>query len=134
MDIRENMGMFDTVRSSYDLGEEFTDVVLQTKDFNWHGGNLDFYWIDPAGRLWKQDLNGVAEPEMNNETFWITWKPTGKKGKIRRFYLTDSIRVYPADYHGPWEEWPEIRITFHCGEVKATERITKETTNTNRTT
>jgi len=32
------MGMFDYFRSSYDLGEQFTNVVCQTKDIEEFGG------------------------------------------------------------------------------------------------
>ena len=40
--------MFDTLRSSYDLGPQFTNVELQTKDMDDFGGSLTFYHIDPG--------------------------------------------------------------------------------------
>ena len=47
------MGMFDYFRSSYDLGEQFTNVVCQTKDIEEGiGGTMTDYWLDPAGQLW----------------------------------------------------------------------------------
>jgi len=44
------MGMFDTIRSSYNLGEDFTNVTLQTKDLDCI---MSEYWLDPAGNLYE---------------------------------------------------------------------------------
>ena len=43
--------MMDFFRSSYDLGEQFTDVELQTKDIEDYGigGTMSQYWLDPHG-------------------------------------------------------------------------------------
>jgi len=51
------MGMFDTVRSSYDLGPGF-QKDLQTKDLDCC---MNEYWIDPSGRLFEIDFSGTHD-------------------------------------------------------------------------
>jgi hypothetical protein len=47
------MGMMDYLRSSFDLGPQFTDVQLQTKDIEEFGigGSMTHYYLDPSGYL-----------------------------------------------------------------------------------
>tara|TARA_B100000925_G_C21721055_1_gene350923 strand:- start:73 stop:210 length:138 start_codon:yes stop_codon:yes gene_type:complete len=44
------MGMFDTIRSSYDLGPGFWNKELQTKDLE---SIMATYWIDPLGQFFS---------------------------------------------------------------------------------
>ena len=48
------MGMFDTIRSSYDLGPGFWNKELQTKDLTC---TLSVYWISPNGELFEIDYS-----------------------------------------------------------------------------
>lgn len=130
------MGMFDYVRSSYDLGEEFTNVLCQTKGIeDGIGGTMTSYWIDPAGRLWSPSYEGTndlkileeGDPEYNDKLLFLNykWVPTGKHG---RYYVmedfTKDISIYPANWKGAWEDWPTIKITFLKGLIYDYERIT----------
>jgi hypothetical protein len=86
------MGMYDTIRSSYNLGEEFTDVELQTKDID---SCLDFYWIDPSGKLWVIDTRRTVDLKETGKPFPIfNWVTNGNHGKVKRVYITEYINVY----------------------------------------
>jgi len=114
--------MFDYFRSSYDLGEEFTDVECQTKDIEGTiGGTMSFYWLDPAGHLWAIDERGVADPIMETEerTFpFIKWVPNGRHGKVRRHYITSYITIYRSK-----GELVDMRLHFKRGHLMDFERI-----------
>ena len=52
--------MFDVIKSSYYLQEQFTNVELQTKDMEPDiGGTMTHYWICPNGLLWRPDYTGT---------------------------------------------------------------------------
>jgi hypothetical protein len=120
------MGMFDYFRSSYDLGEQFTNVVCQTKDIeDGIGGTMTDYWLDPAGQLWYPSYTGThtfeeipEDDERYNTThhfFNFEWIPTGAHGKYQPFYITKYVEVYPSNWKGNWEDWPRLRLHFRCG-------------------
>lgn len=127
--------MFDYVRSSYDLGEKFTNVVLQTKDIDdYHSGSMSGFWIDPKGYLWTFDYIGTSTFEEIKETdsrynkkiafFNFEWIPTGKHGKIKPHYITNYVEVYPSEWDGEWESWPRLRLHFVNGKLLDFEKIT----------
>jgi len=129
------MGMMDFVRSSYDLGEQFTDTRLQTKDIEeGYGGTMTDYWLDPAGYLYVIDYSHTADlkmyepgdPEYNEEHAWLNfeWVPNGKRGKIRLHPITKYIEVYPEQWKGEWEDWPRLRLHFRYGKLQDHEDIT----------
>ena len=66
------MGMFDTLRSSYDLGPGFWDKELQTKDL---GAFMSHYWIDPAGRLFRINYDGTHDWDINPAFGWDAGNP-----------------------------------------------------------
>lgn len=129
------MGMFDYFRSSYDLGEQFTNVVCQTKDIeDGIGGTMTDYWVDPAGRLWypnyreTNDFVAIDEDDprydSNKKFLNFEWVPTGKHGKYQPHYITKYIEVYPANWEGKWEDWPRLRIHFKKGILQDFEDVT----------
>jgi len=129
------MGMMDFVRSSYDLGEQFTDTRLQTKDIEeGYGGTMTDYWLDPAGYLYVIDYSHTADlkmyepgdPEYNEEHAWLNfeWVPNGKRGKIRLHPITKYIEVYPERWEGKWEDWPRLKLHFKYGKLQDYEDIT----------
>ena len=129
------MGMFDTIRSSYDLGEQFTDVELQTKDIeDGIGGTLSQYWISPDGILYYIDYSHTADfvqiqegDEDYNETHqWrnFKWVPNGNHGKISPWMITKYIEVYPSRWEGKWEDWPRLKLHFRYGKLMDYEDIT----------
>lgn len=122
------MGMFDYFRSSYDLGESFTDVPCQTKDIEEYdiGGSMTQYWLSPDGQLYWIDYSHTAdfvELKEGDEGYHtgtlallnFQWIPNGTHGKVRPSLLTKYITVYPETWDGEWEHWPECRIHFRNG-------------------
>lgn len=127
--------MFDYLRSSYDLGEQFTNVELHTKDIEEGiGGTMTTYWIDPKGVLWCPDYVGTSNfvvyeeghPNYKPERLWMNheWIPTGKHGKYFPYDITGYIRVYPSGWKGKWEDWPTLRLHFRKGVLQDFEDIT----------
>jgi len=123
------MGMFDYFRSSYDLGEQFTNTLCQTKDIeDGIGGTMTDYWVDPSGLLWQPTYLGTHDfviieeddPRYDPDRKFLNfeWIPTGQHGKYTPCYLTKYIEVYPADWKGKWEDWPRLRIHFRCGKIQ----------------
>ena len=129
------MGMFDYVRSSYDLGEPFTNVELHTKDIEeGYSGTMSHFWIDPAGYLWVGDYRGTStfeiiekdDPRYDPERHFLNyeWIPTGQHGKYQVHPITKYVEIYPATWEGLWEDWPRCRIHFKYGRVVEYEDVT----------
>jgi hypothetical protein len=120
------MGMFDYFRSAYDLGEQFTNVVCQTKDIEEGiGGTMTDYWLDPAGRLWCPQYHGThtfeeipEDDERYSEKLRFLnfeWIPTGKHGVYKAHEITKYIEIHLANWKGEWEDWPRLRLHFRYG-------------------
>jgi hypothetical protein len=129
------MGMMDWVRSSYNLGENFTDTTLQTKDIeDGIGGTMTHYWVDPAGRLWCPDYSGTStfeeikedDPRYEKDKVFLNfeWIPTGQRGKYRVHPITKYIEVHTINWNGKWEDWPRLRLHFVNGILHDYENIT----------
>ena len=129
------MGMYDTIRSSYDLGPQFTDVELQTKDIEeGYGGTMTDYWLDPEGYLWYGDYTGTSSMEIYEEGhpkydpdkkfMNFDWIPTGVRGKYKVHPITKYIKVYPSTWNGEWEDWPRLKLHFKLGKLQDYEDIT----------
>jgi len=129
------VGMFDFVRSSYNLGEHFTDTELQTKDIeDGIGGTMSHYWLSPDGHLYTIDYSHTADFVQLKEgdegyddkrtLLNFRWIPNGNHGKISPWYLTKYINVYPATWEGQWEDWPTLRLHFSGGKLMEYEDIT----------
>ena len=116
--------MYDTIHSSYDLGEHFTDVELQTKDIECI---MSHYWLDPHGYLYSIDYSDTADfiqlkegdKGYNSVGKFLNfiWKSNGNKGKVSPCYLTKYIEVYPAQWESSYDEWPRCRIHFKYGRL-----------------
>ena len=130
------MGMFDYVRSSYDLGEQFTNVELHTKDIEEGiGGTMTYYWLDPSGQLWYpsyRDTHTYEEIPEDDERYNdkakflnFEWIPTGKRGRYRVHAITKYIEVYPALWEGKWEDWPRLRLHLRYGKLQDYEDVTR---------
>jgi len=129
------MGMYDTIRSSYDLGPQFTDVELQTKDIEeGYGGTMTDYWLDPEGYLWYGDYTGTSSmeiyeeghPKYNPDKKFMNfdWIPTGVRGKYKVHPITKYINVYPTNWKGQWEDWPTLKLHFKYGKLQDYEDLT----------
>ena len=133
------MGMFDLLKSSYNLGEEFTNVVLQTKGIEDDiGGTMTDYWIDPNGVLWRPDYTGTNtfeiieedDPRYDSKNLFLNyeWIPTGKHGKYVHHSITKYVEVYPAVWEGEWiEDWPRCTIHFKNGIIQDYETHSRKT-------
>ncbi len=120
--------MFDYFRSSYDLGEKFTNVLCQTKDIEEGiGGTLTDYWLDPNGVLWYPDYRGTNtyeiieedDPRYDPKKLFLNfeWVPTGNRGSYKPHLITKYVEVYPATWEGHWEDWPRCRLHFKYGRL-----------------
>ena len=131
------MGMFDYLRSSYNLGESFTNVECQTKDIEYGiSGTMTLYWLDPAGQLWKPEYNGThtfEEITKDDERYDekrlflnFEWIPTGKRGRYVPHRITKYVEVYPSGWKGDWHDWPRCRLHFEDGVLKNFKDVTSE--------
>lgn len=122
------MGMMDFFRSSYDLGESFTNTRLHTKDIeDGIGGTMTQYWLSPDGQLYWIDYSETADfvelkegdegyTEKNSWTNF-QWIPNGTRGRVRPTNLTKYITVYPESWEGDWISWPRLRLHFIKGKL-----------------
>ena len=123
--------MFDYFRSSHDLGEVFTDTCCHTKDIEDMdlGGSMSQYWLSPDGQLYLIDYSHTAdfvEVKEGDEDFKtgrlsilnFRWIPNGTQGKVKPWRLTKYITVYPEQWEGDWNEWPECRLHFKDGRLQ----------------
>lgn len=126
--------MFDYFRSSYNLGEQFTNTTLQTKDIEeGYGGTMTHYWLDPNGVLWYPDYVGTNtfevisedDPRYDKKHLFLNfeWIPTGQRGKYKVHPITKYVEVYPEQWEGEWEDWPTLRLHFKYGVLQDYEQI-----------
>jgi hypothetical protein len=129
------MGMFDYMRSSYPLGEHFYGQC-QTKDIeDGIGGTMTQYWIAPDGQLYKIDYSQTADfvelkegdDGYNDKLALLNfrWIPNGTHGKVRPHLITKYVTIYPENWKGDWEDWPDCRIHFKYGILQNYEILTK---------
>ena len=122
------MGMFDYFRSSYDLGEGFTDVQCQTKDIEVGiGGTMSQYWLSPVGHLYVMSYRDTHtfeiieenDPEYNESMKFLNyrWVPTGLHGRVQPHHITAYVEVYPDQWDGEWEDWPRLNLHFKSGKL-----------------
>jgi hypothetical protein len=133
------MGMFDYIRSSYYLGEHFSGNC-QTKDIeDGIGGTMTQYWIAPNGQLYIIDYTQTAdfvELKEGDEGYStklallnFRWIPNGTHGKVRPYPTTKYVTIYPQNWQGDWEDWPECCIHFKHGMLQDYEILTKKLKN-----
>lgn len=131
------MGMFDYVRSSYNFGEQFTNIELHTKDIeDGIGGTMSQYWISPDGILYHVDYSHTADfveikeddEEYDSKHLWCNfkWVPNGIHGKVRPWMLTKYIEVYPSNWNGKWEDWPRLILHFRYGKLQDYRSVTND--------
>jgi len=131
------MGMFDYLKSSYNLGEQFTNVECQTKEIEeCYSGTMSHFWIDPAGYLWCGDYKGTStfeiiekdDPRYDPKHLFLNyeWIPTGQHGRYHVHPITKYVEIYPATWVGHYDDWPRCRIHFKCGRVVEYETFTRK--------
>ena len=126
------MGLYDEIRSSYNLGEHFTNVEMQTKDL---ACAMTKYWIAPDGCLYEltyRDTHDFVTIEESDERYEseklflnFEWIPTGKHGKVEPCYVSDYVEIYPSQWKGDYDAWPRCRIHFKLGKLQDFEYITR---------
>jgi len=122
------MGMFDTIRSSYNFGEEFKYKEYQTKDIeDYIGGTLSEYWLDPSGKLWyleyKDVFQFVIDNSVNNELLKYKLTPTGTNGKVVPFRLKKYIKIYPGLLNNEIQSNWSLLLHFKDGILVEYEKI-----------
>ena len=128
--------MYDTLRSSYDLGPQFTNVELQTKDIEDFGigGTMSFYWLSKSGEFYFIDYSHTADfveikegdEDYNEKLAFLNfkWVSNGNRGCIKPWILTKYVRVYPSRWDGEWTDWPTLRLHFYYGRLMGYEDVT----------
>ena len=112
-----NMGLFDTVRSSYDIGPGY-HRDLQTTDLVCL---MSEYWIDPAGRLYEVDYSFTQDFTDD----FTGYMPNGCHGKVRPIYHTGVVEVYPAKWDCYYSPFPSCHLTFVDGIITEVKHIPK---------
>ena len=120
------MGMFDTVRSSYDLGPGWLNKDLQTKDLDC---SMAEYWISPAGQLFMVDYSGTQDFMMTPEDdtpLWkgIKWISNGNHGKVKPVFAFKVVELYPAKWDAHYAKWPSCHVPFWDGMIKEVRHAT----------
>ena len=89
---------------------------------------MDYYYIDPAGRVWVTDYGGVSKYEVNPGGGLLGMfkrVPRGNHGKLKPVDITSYISIYPVNYYGSYKDIPEARLHIVDGIVIST-KILKE--------
>ena len=109
------MGMYDTVRSSFNLGHDLTNHELQTKDL---ACVMEDLWISPAGELFVVDYARTADLVPDPDTkrmFWpYKWEPNGNHGRVLPSNHTGDVRLYRGI---GVDGFAEITVTFLRGRI-----------------
>lgn len=106
------MGMFDTIRCSYDLGAGFYNRELQTKDLLCFMGE---YWLTPSGQLYEIDYSGTHDWYTDPDSAKIRTVKNGNRGKVRPQHITKTIEVYPAKWDAHYAAYPRLHLHFREG-------------------
>lgn len=116
------MGMFDYLKSDYDIGI-LTGRECQTKDMDAEGGTMSFYWLDPVGNLWSTDYTGTAKIDISHKFKLI---PTGTRGKVYPAYVTGKYQVYDTlTQPDGVQDLFICQLTFSLGRLQYYEYINK---------
>ena len=121
------MGMFDTIKCSYNIGE-LTDVECQSKNIDDWGGTCTFYWVDPSGRLWSPSYAGTYDfvpadgpfPELGKGKLsgvkYLDTIPNGNHGRYSPVDMTRCIEIYDTKTHADgYVEFVICYLTFYQG-------------------
>jgi len=89
---------------------------------------MSHFYIDPKGQVWQIDLRNTADfvelkegDEGYNATRgWLNfrWAPNSNHGKVSPYRVTDYVTIYPSNWDGKWEDWPEACLHIVKGKVK----------------
>lgn len=120
------MGMFDTVRSSYDLGPGWLNKDLQTKDLECF---MNEYWISPAGQLFEIDYSGtqdfvITEREDDDLLSMFKTRSNGNRGVVRPVFAFKVVELYPAKWDSHYAKWPSCHVHFWDGMIKEVRHAT----------
>ena len=113
------MGMFDTIKCSYNIGE-LTDVECQSKNIDDWGGTCTFYWVDPSGRLWSPSYAGTYDfvPVKGKypDVKYLNTIPNGNHGRYMPVDMTRCIEMYTSHTHADgYLELTTCYLTFYQG-------------------
>ena len=124
--------MYDTIRSSYDLGPGFRKD-LQTKDLECC---MCDYWISPAGQLFEIDYSGTQDfveiPEEERVSPWNLFKsvPNGYHGRVTPITkLFKIVEVCPSVWDAYYAPFPRKLILFDNGIIQSVKDVPYEQPN-----
>jgi hypothetical protein len=134
---KSKLGLFDYLKSSYDIGPQFTNVELHTKDIDEYGsgGTMTHYYLDKSGILWYGDYKGTStfeeipedDERYSNKLLFLNfeWIPTGQRGKYRVHSITKYVEVYIPEWKGDYDAWPRCRLHLIQGKLQDFMHITR---------
>ena len=104
-------GMYDTILCHYDIGAGFWKKALQTKDLD---GWMNTFFLDPIGQLFEVDYSDTQDFSTTDPKGYI---PNGLRGRVRPYYATKEIEVYPSKWDAHYAPFPRMNITFLHGKL-----------------
>lgn len=117
----EKKKFFDYVRCSMDIGV-LTDVTCETDSL---GGNMERYWISPAGQLFVIDYEGTHDfviitetsPEYDAQHPWRNTdiKPNGAHGVVAPVAFSGTLAIAPNPVLQPEFDWEFKALVFEDG-------------------
>ena len=103
--------MYDTILCHYDLGAGFFKRSLQTKDLD---GWAYTFFLDPVGRLWEVDYTETQDFSREDPKGYVS---NGLHGKVKPYFVTKSIEIYPAVWNVHWAPFPRMMLHFIDGKL-----------------
>ena len=106
--------LYDTILCHCDIGSGFWRRSLQTQDLD---GWCGTFFLDPAGRLFEVDYSDTQDFSREDPKGYV---PNGLHGKVRPYYATKSIEVYPTKWDAHYAPFPRMMLTFVDGKLEET--------------
>lgn len=123
------MGMFDYFYSSYDIGEQFTNISCQTKDLDETGdyGSMSQFWLSPGKQLYVMTYKNTFtmekieehSPEYDKKLSFLNykWVATGKRGRVVPCKTTAYVEIYPERYIKETGALPRLKLHLRDGKL-----------------
>ncbi len=105
------MRMYDTIICHFDIGAGFWKRALHTKDLD---GWCGTFFLDPLGRLFEVDYSDTQDFSKENPKGYV---PNGLHGKVRPYYATKTIEVYPSKWNAHYAPFPRMVLQFVEGKI-----------------
>ena len=104
--------LYDTILCHCDIGSGFWGRSLQTTDLD---GWCVTFFLDPAGRLFEVDYSDTQDFSRDDPKGYV---PNGLRGRVRPYYATKTIEVYPTKWDAHYAPFPRMMLTFVDGKLE----------------